>query len=81
MMHGYQNGCVAVIGSMTQALRAQRALAGAAIPAEIIKADARDEKRGCAYALSYSCAQENNVKTVLGNQGIRVRRMYGRGEA
>lgn len=77
-MHGYQNGCVAVIGSMTQALRAQRVLASAAIQAEVVKADAKEERRGCAYALSYSCAQENNVKTVLGNQGIRVRKFYGR---
>ena len=31
--------CIAVIGSMTQAMRAQKSLANAAIRADVIKAD------------------------------------------
>ena len=68
-----KNECIAVIGSMTQAMRAQKILANAAIRADVIKADSSLTKRGCAYAVSYSCLQDDNVKSVLKNAGIRVR--------
>jgi len=75
MMRSYQyeNACIAVIGSMTQAIGAQRALASAAIQSEVIKADSSLTRRGCAYALTYSCLQDKNVRQVLQNAGIRVR--------
>lgn len=79
-MQNSLNGCFAVMGSMTQALRAQKELANAAIRAEIVKADSAHTRRGCAYALSYPCSQENNVNTVLTGAGIRVRDFY-RGDA
>lgn len=69
--------CIAVIGSMTQAMRAQKILANAAIRAEIIKADSSLTKRGCAYALEYSCVQNQNVKTILERAGVRVRTYHG----
>ncbi len=69
--------CVAVLGSMTQAMRAQRILANAAIRADVIKADSALTKRGCAYAISYSRLQDNNVKTILNNAGVRVRSYHG----
>lgn len=72
--------CIAVIGSMTQAMRAQKSLANAAIRADVIKADSSLTKRGCAYAVSYSCLQDDNVKSVLKNAGIRVR-SYHDGES
>lgn len=72
----YSFGCLAVMGSMTQAMRAQKVLLGAAVRAEIVKADSAHTRRGCAYALSYPCSQENNVRTVLSSAGIRVRDFY-----
>lgn len=69
-------GCLAVMGSMTQAMRAQKVLAGAAVHAEVVKADSAHTRRGCAYALSYPCSQENNVRTILSGAGIRVRDYY-----
>ena len=71
--------CLVVMGSMTQAMRAQKVLAGAAVRAEVVKADSAHTRRGCAYALSYPCSQENNVRTVLGSAGIRVRDYYREG--
>ena len=68
--------CIAVIGSMTQAMRAQRALANAAARAEVIKADSAITGRGCAYAISYSCLQAEHVKMILKTAGIRVRSYY-----
>ncbi len=76
-MHDYHSDCTAVIGSMTQTMRAQRVLANAAIPTEIIKADSAVIGRGCAYALSYSCVQDGNVRTILRRAGIRVHGFYG----
>ena len=65
--------CTAVLGSMTQAMRAQRVLAGAAILSEVLKVDSNALRRGCAFGVEYSCLQRNNVKAVLENAGIRVR--------
>lgn len=72
----YSYGCLAVIGSVTQTLRAQKVLLGAAVRAEVVKADSAHTRRGCAYALSYPCSQENNVRTILSGAGIRVRDFY-----
>ncbi len=72
----YSYGCLAVMGSMTQAMRAQKVLADAAVRTEVVKADPAHTRRGCAYALSYPCTQENNVRTILSSAGIRVRDFY-----
>ncbi len=72
----YSYGCLAVMGSMTQALRAQKVLSNAAVRAEVVKADSAHTRRGCAYALSYPCSQENNVRTILATAGIRVHDFY-----
>jgi len=77
-MHEYLSGCYCTVGSMTQAMRAQRVLADAAIQAQIVKND--NAHRGCAYALSYSCLQENNVRTILARAGIRPREFHGGGD-
>ena len=78
MRNDFKSGeCVAVIGSMTQAMRAQSILASAAIRANIVKADSSKTGSGCAYALSYSCEQDDNVRGVLYNAGIRPRNFYG----
>lgn len=68
--------CLAIIGSMTQAMRAQRALANAAVRSEVIKVDSALTGKGCAYAVSYSCLQADHVKMILKDAGIRVRGYY-----
>ena len=78
-MHEYQNGCYCSAGSMTQAMRAQRVLADAAIQAQIVKLD--NAHRGCAYALSFCCAQENNVRTILARAGLHPREFFRGGDA
>lgn len=70
--------CVTVIGSMTQAMRAQKVLAASSIRAEIIKAEADQSRKGCSYALSYSCSEEWNVQRILRESGVlRGRREDG----
>ena len=66
------NDCSAAIGSMTQAMKAQKALANAAIPSTVIKSDS-SLRRGCVYGLSFSCEQEKNVRVVLGSARITVK--------
>lgn len=73
-MRNDKSSCVAVIGTVTQAMRAQSVLAKAAIHAEVVKADSvAATSRGCAYALVFPCEVEETVKTVLRNAGIRAR--------
>ncbi len=74
-MHKDQEGCMCIIGSMTEALRAGRVLAREAILADTVKADTG--RRGCAYALSFSCTQLNNVRRILEKNGVRVKEFRG----
>ncbi len=75
-MYNRQSECIAIIGSVTDTLRAQRALANAAILADVIKSDAVHSYHDCAYALSYSCTQDKNVRAILQQAGIRVKEFY-----
>ena len=65
--------CLIVIGSLTQTMKAQSALSNSAIFSRVEKADSATTRRGCAYALSYPCSHDANVRTVLRNAGIRLR--------
>ena len=67
-------GCSVVIGTVTQAMSVQKILADAAIPTAVIKYESSSKgSRGCVYALSFSCSQSNNVRTVLSHKGIKVK--------
>ena len=65
--------CVAVIGSVTLAMRAQGVLAKAAIRTEVVKADSSVTGVGCAYALMFPCEMSETIKEILKNAGIRAR--------
>jgi len=56
--------CYFEAGSLTKAIKLQNALAAAAIPSKLVKTGS-SSRRGCSYSLSFSCAQENNVRTVI----------------
>ncbi len=77
-MRNEYNGrtCVAVIGSMTQAMRAQSLLAASKIFVDVIKADSSETRHGCAYAISYPCLWQGNVKQILEGAKIRPRSYY-----
>ena len=69
---------VALVGSMTQAQRAQKALWGAAIRAEIVKQD-EIAHRGCGYGVSFPASHQANARAILDAAHIPVRR-YVQGE-
>ena len=66
--------CTAVIGSVTAAMKAQKALASAAIRSTVVKLDSSVTNKGCAYGVEYDCKQSSNVRATLNSAGIRVSR-------
>ena len=66
--------CIAEIGSMTQAMRAQNALGEMAIPSTIVKTNSSKSNKGCAYGLSIDCNQIDNAENIFEKTRIRVRR-------
>ncbi len=64
--------CTAAIGSMTGAMKAQKALSAAAIRSSVVKL-ASSAHRGCSYGVSFPCAQQNNVRLILENAGVKIR--------
>ncbi len=73
-MNGFYGECMAEIGSMTQAIKAQRILADATIPSTVVKNNSTNNGKGCAYGISFACAQSENVDNVLRKAGVKVRR-------
>ena len=73
-MNGFYSSCIAEIGSMTQAMRAQSVLAQAAIPTTVVKSNSSKNSRGCTYGVSFSCAQSENARQALMKAGVKVRR-------
>lgn len=65
--------CVAELGSLTAAMKAQEALAAAAIPSSVEKLESSSSRRGCVYGLRLSCLQTKNARTVLSAARISVK--------
>ena len=64
------NICIATIPSLNMCIKAQKALAQNAIFCKIVSIDPKLTKRGCAYAIEFSCSEERNVKSILRRAGI-----------
>ncbi len=73
-MTSYKGSCSAELQSMTMAQKAQKTLAAAAIPVEIIKLSSSSARRGCSYGIEFSCNQKNNVVGVLTAAGLAVKK-------
>lgn len=73
-MNTYSGGCLADLGTLTLALKAQKLLGTAAIPSTVIKnSSSFKERKGCSYALRIAPSQLENVRKILSENGIRVR--------
>ena len=73
----YPGVCTAVIGSMTQALKAQALLADASVRTSVTKLSSTKHQTGCVYGLDFPCLQKPNVTRVLSDGGISVRGYLG----
>ena len=71
---------IAAIGSMTGAIKAQRALARMGFSAEIVSLSPGEAKNGCAYGLSFSVAQSIAVRRALRAAGIPVSEYLRKGD-
>ena len=73
--------CVGAMGSITNALKATRALAAHGIFSEVIGISATETKRGCAYGVSFDCAAIDQVRSIFKSNGITVSQYLQKGEA
>ena len=71
--HSRGGVCTAIVGSMTQAMRARDALGEAAIRATVVKVSSSATHNGCAYGVEFPCVQQANVRDVLRSASITVR--------
>lgn len=69
----FNSVCRVSIGSVTYAIKAQKALTVAAIHSEIVKLDSGNFGKGCTYGLEFGCSQLAGVSLVLKNSGIKYR--------
>ena len=65
--------CIAPVGSITQALHARDVLARDGIAVTVVRNDPAKTRHGCAYAISYSCERERQIRNALRGAGIRWR--------
>ena len=66
--------CTVMIGSVTQAMHAQKILERALVRTEVVKVESSVGGRGCAYALLYPCIMEDSLVRVLQESSIRFRK-------
>lgn len=79
LQNNSNRGCIAAVSSVTLAIKAQRTLSSSGIPSEVISLTADQTRRGCAYGLEFSCAEESNVRTLLRTAHIPVSQYLKKG--
>ena len=72
---------IAAIGSMTTAIKAQRALAAADLSAHVVSLSPSDSKKGCAYGVEFRSELEGAVRHVLRSAHITVTEILQKGGA
>ena len=65
--------CSAVMGTLTNAQKAQKILAMAAIPSSVTKSESSLSHRGCVWCVNFACNQSENVKAVFASAGLNVK--------
>ena len=61
---------VVTVGSVTQAIKARKLLAREGIMSKLVKTDAGQRARGCAYGVEFSSKELFGVADVLRSNGI-----------
>lgn len=65
------NTCIATMQTVNISIKAQKALASEGIFSKIISIDPALTRRGCAYGIEFSCAEEATVRRILRQNGIK----------
>ena len=63
--------CLLPVGTVTRAMHAKEVLARGGIAAVVVRNDPAATGSGCAYAVSYACGREREVRRLLRADGIR----------
>ena len=80
MSHPHEEGVVvAALGSMTVALKAQRALLTAGLEATVVSLSPADTRRGCAYGVEFSAARESDARAALQGAHLSVSQYVRKG--
>ena len=64
--------CVAVIGSVTRAIRARDILRAAGVGCEVVKAESGKGENGCVYGVACSCLWGGQIQGILQRAGVRI---------
>ena len=72
MLFDNSRRCVATLGPISTALKAQRALLDAGITAEVQSLAPGETRNGCAYGVAFGCPERDNVRRVLRAARINV---------
>ena len=62
--------CIAAVGSMTMALKAEQVLKGAGVAAEVRPLSPRETRKGCAFGVAFPCDAHRAARIAL--QGARI---------
>ena len=65
--------CTAVTGTMTMAMKAQRALTKAAIPSNTVKVSKSVNNTGCIYGVEFDISLLGKARAVLDGAGVEVK--------
>ena len=68
----FRGKCVAAVGSMTAAIKAQRILLSHGIDAEVVALAPEQTRRGCAYGTEFSAKYQSAARTALRGAGVSV---------
>lgn len=79
MQPGQGEKGIAAIGSMTAAIKAQRALQGAGFAVDVIALSPGETRRGCAYGIEYPADMDARVRTALRLAHISVSQYLRKG--
>ncbi len=71
--------CVAAIGSMTMAMKAQRTLLNRGVAARVLALSPAETRHGCAYGVSFSANDESAARAALQAAGIAVSQYFKKG--
>ena len=67
--------CVAAIGSLTLAVKAQNALLSESVGAAVRSLSPGETRGGCAFGVAFPCEEEGKVRAILRREKIGVRQL------
>lgn len=67
--------CVAAIGSLSLAVKAQNALLSESVRAAVRSLSPGETRGGCAFGVAFPCEEEGKVRAILRREKIGVRQL------